>query len=339
MMKPMSTILALALSLASLQAAAQDIVFDPMEQGRTLTRQFYEGDIAAVVAAFDDQLTSALGGERGVRAFREQVVAQLGAESEVLDETVTDRGSHQVYQRVVRYERNAAPFVVVWAFDSQGRASGFAITAQQAMQPAPSRFLEYDTQADLRLPFTDEWTVFWGGRTLEQNYHAANREQRFAYDIVVVRDGSTHTGSGRSNEDYYCFGRPIVAPAGGSVVTALDGIEDNVPGEMDSPVLAGNHVVINHGNSEYSFLAHFKNGSLRVRQGDTVAQGDTLGLCGNSGRSSEPHLHYHLQNTPDLMNGEGLPAKFRNYYANDELVRRGEPVQGERVRPAEGGRD
>ena len=66
--------------------------------------------------------------------------------------------------------------------------------------------------------------------------------------------------------------------------------------------------------------------------GLTCLAGDVIGECGNSGRSSEPHLHYHMQNTPDIMNGEGLPAQFQNYYANDEVVRRGEPVRGERVR-------
>lgn len=69
-------------------------------------------------------------------------------------------------------------------------------------------------QTRLRLPFGSEWTVFWGGRTLAENYHRASAAQRYAYDFVVTRDGSTHTGAGTSNEDYYCEGEPIVAGRG-----------------------------------------------------------------------------------------------------------------------------
>jgi murein DD-endopeptidase MepM/ murein hydrolase activator NlpD len=60
----------------------------------------------------------------------------------------------------------------------------------------------------------------------------------------------------------------------------------------------GNYVIIDHGNGEYSFLAHLKKGSMVVAVGDSLKSGQFIGLCGNSGNSSEPHLHYHLQNKP-----------------------------------------
>jgi murein DD-endopeptidase MepM/ murein hydrolase activator NlpD len=153
---------------------------------------------------------------------------------------------------------------------------------------------------------------------------------------VVVRDGARHRGEGRANEDYHCWGLPIVAPAAGTVVGMRDDMADNVPGRMDASVPPGNHVVLDHGDDEYSFLAHLQQGSVRVQVGDVVASGDTLGLCGNSGNSSEPHLHYHLQTTPDFGKGEGLPAQFLHYVADGEPVARGEPVQGQAVRLVDG---
>jgi murein DD-endopeptidase MepM/ murein hydrolase activator NlpD len=99
----------------------------------------------------------------------------------------------------------------------------------------------------------------------------------------------------------------------------------------DQPL--GNYVVIDHQNGEYSFLAHLKQGSVAVQVGVRVEPGDLLGLCGNSGNSSEPHLHYHLQNAPGFPGGQGLPAQFQSYTADGVMVERGEPVRGQVVAP------
>lgn len=323
---------AVAIALITVPAAAQDDTARLTEKGRTLTQQFYTGEYEAIAAEFDDQMKTAIGGAEGLGAFHAQLQEQLGSETEVLSERVTTADAHRIYERSVKFEKFPGTIAITWVFDSEEKVSGFQVRPGQ--QAAASRFLDYETKADLRLPFTEEWTVVWGGRTIEQNYHAANAGQRFAYDILIVRDSSTHTGTGESNSDYYCFGNPIVAPGAGTVVSSRDGIADNVPGEMEATEVTGNSVVIDHGNEEYSFLAHMQNGSVRVKEGDVVAPGDTLGLCGNSGRSSEPHLHYHMQNSALLNDGEGLPAQFQGYYANDELVQRGEPVQGQRIRPS-----
>lgn len=113
---------------------------------------------------------------------------------------------------------------------------------------------------------------------------------------------------------------------------ATDGLSDNKPGVMDRDHPTGNHVILDHGNGEFSFLAHLKQGSVAVKVGDRVKPGDKLGLCGNSGNTSEPHLHYHLQTTAKFGAGEGLPAQFLNYIADGKEVARGEPVQGQTIR-------
>ncbi|MEP5341249.1 MAG: M23 family metallopeptidase [Algibacter sp.] len=196
----------------------------------------------------------------------------------------------------------------------------------------PSDYEDYQTKTALELPFNNEWWVFWGGRTVEQNYHAAYEVQRYATDIVKRVGGSTHAGNGSSNEDYYCFGKPLNAPGNGTVISVLNTIEDNIPGKFNRDTPEGNYVVIDHQNGEFSMLAHFKKGSIIVSVGDEVVKGQELGKVGNSGNSSEPHLHYQLQTEANPMDGVGLPAQFLNYYADDVFIDRGEPVRSQYIK-------
>jgi hypothetical protein len=216
--------------------------------------------------------------------------------------------------------------IVQWTLDEQDAVIGFLITPLPS--EAPSEYLEYGTKTALRLPFQGEWYVFWGGRKVLENYHAVTRNQRFAYDFLIRKAGLSHTGDGKRNEDYHCFGQPVLAPAAGRVHAVEDGIEDNVPGVMNSREPVGNHVILDHGNGEFSFLAHLRKGSVRVKPGDRAMAG---GVCGNSGNSSEPHLHYHLQNSAEFGKGAGLPAQFVDYSADGQRVDRGEPIRGQVV--------
>ncbi|HEY6571782.1 MAG TPA: M23 family metallopeptidase, partial [Candidatus Eisenbacteria bacterium] len=134
-------------------------------------------------------------------------------------------------------------------------------------------------------------------------------------------------------EQYYCWRAPVLAPAAGTVVAAVDTFPDNPMGTTDRANPAGNHVAIDHGGGEYSFLAHFKRGSLVVKPGDKLLAGQLLGLAGNSGNTSEPHLHYHLQDGSAFPDVESMPAEFRDFIADGLPVARGEPVKGQRVRP------
>jgi len=124
----------------------------------------------------------------------------------------------------------------------------------------------------------------------------------------------------------------VLAPGAGTVVEAKDGIPDNIVNFPNASPPEGNHVIIDHGNGEYSVLAHFKLGSLTVKTGDKVAPGEKVGECGNSGNSAMPHLHVHLQNTPVIFKGEGLPMQFQNYTADKKFVNSGEPERGQIVR-------
>src|SRR6185436_7991117 len=118
-------------------------------------------------------------------------------------------------------------------------------------------------------------------------------------------------------EDYFCFGREICAPADGVVVEAIDGVRDNTPGSMNPYCLVGNCVVIQHRTNEFSVLAHFQRGTVTVKAGEQVKRGQLLGKCGNSGNSSEPHLHYHLQHSAIFQEALGIKCVFDKVVLGD----------------------
>ena len=115
---------------------------------------------------------------------------------------------------------------------------------------------------------------------------------------------------------YAIFGDSIRAPCAGAVVTAVDGVPEMRPPEMDRRHMAGNHVILGCG-AVWVVLGHLRQGSVAVRAGDSVDIGEPLGRVGNSGNSSEPHLHIHAQRpgTPDApLSGEPLPISFGGTY-------------------------
>ncbi|WP_433945200.1 peptidoglycan DD-metalloendopeptidase family protein [Paenibacillus sp. SN-8-1] len=144
-------------------------------------------------------------------------------------------------------------------------------------------------------PFQGDWLVYWGGNNRFLNYHYEYEQERYAYDFLKVKDGYSYEGDPKLNQSYFAFDQPVLAPADGVVVAATDGIPDNEPvGKMNEEQPAGNVVTIQHNNGEYSTLAHFKKGSIQVKKGDVVTAGQLLGKCGNSGNSSEPHIHFQV---------------------------------------------
>lgn len=192
-------------------------------------------------------------------------------------------------------------------------------------------YLNYQTSIDLELPFEEEWYAVNAGKTHREGaHHFISRGQRYAYDFLIVVDRKTHSGDGSKNEDYYCFGKRLNAPADGKIIDLVNNIEDNQPGTIRNN--SSNYIIIDHLNGETSIMAHFKKGSIIVSVGDTVVKGQEVGKAGNSGNSTEPHLHYHLQGSSGSLNEVGLPAQFLDYYEDNVFIERGEPVRGQKVR-------
>jgi len=224
--------------------------------------------------------------------------------------------------------------IMLQAFlDARGRIDAIALAPPKTLPRDPTG--RRQLRARLVLPFHGTWWVVSGGPTEQQNHHVVAPDQRHAYDLVVWRFGATHRGLGTKNADYWARGKSILAPTPGVVVAAMDGIRDNRPQvqveNRNAP--AGNHVVLDLGNGEYALLAHMQKGSIRVRAGQRVRAGDVLGLTGNSGNSSEPHLHFHVQDRPGLFgSARGLPVSFVGYRADGRHVARGTPVQSQFIR-------
>jgi murein DD-endopeptidase len=144
--------------------------------------------------------------------------------------------------------------------------------------------------------------------------------QRFAIDWVrIYDDGKTYHGDPLDNKNYYAFGAEALSVADGVVVETLDGVPLNIPGEHSRAVpitlenIGGNHVVLDIGGGHYAFYAHLQPGSLRVKLGDKVRRGQVIGLVGNTGNSTEPHLHFHIANAIAPLGAEGLPYALNSF--------------------------
>lgn len=151
--------------------------------------------------------------------------------------------------------------------------------------------------------------------------------QRFAIDWVQLRDdGKTYQGDEKDNKNYLAYGHEAYAVADGIVTETKDGIPENVPGLNSRAVpitletVGGNHVILDIGGGNFAFYAHLQPGSLRVKLGDHVRRGQVVGLVGNSGNSTEPHLHFHIENGSSPLGAEGLPYSLASF----EVVGHGE---------------
>ena len=188
-------------------------------------------------------------------------------------------------------------------------------------------------KTELILPFKDEWKVFWGGDTKKLNYHVESEAQKNAFDILITgKNGKTFKTDGETNEDYYAFGKELIAPCDAEVVLVVDGVKDNKPGVLNPIYVPGNTVILKTKNTEYLLFAHFKQNSIVVKQGQKVKQGELLGLCGNSGNSSEAHLHFHIQNVEDMNQATGAKCYFSEIIVNGELKKDYSPIKGELIK-------
>jgi urea transporter len=157
-----------------------------------------------------------------------------------------------------------------------------------------------------RLPVRGKWICTQG----EDGRLTHKGPWRHAFDFEVSgEDRKRHRGEGTRIEDWRAYKLPVVAAAGGIVVRVVDGVPDNAVGKVNVDQNWGNLVVVRHGPSLHSLVAHLAPGSIRVREGQYVAPGTALGSCGNSGRSAVPHVHFQLQ-ASDVPGAATLHCRF-----------------------------
>jgi murein DD-endopeptidase MepM/ murein hydrolase activator NlpD len=226
-------------------------------------------------------------------------------------------------------------------------AHGKDAAGQTVEARATLRVENHRSPNEYAFPLAGTWYVGAAPSLNTPHRWAANEE--FAYDLVALGgDGQTHKEDGSHLADYYAYGRDVLAVADGVVVeTGADATEANdrlrQPGESEedfgkrtvaeqNKLLAksykaplGNYVVIRHAGGEFSHYGHLKQGSVRVKAGDTVTRGQTIGQLGQTGNTTEPHLHFQLTDGPDPMYSRGLPISFRN--VSDLLGSEGSALQ------------
>lgn len=308
--------------LFAASAVAQEENKTSKEAASRFEALYNAGRYGEVFALFNPAMQAALPADK-TSDFLTQVKAQAGS----IRQRTFERYEAGFASYKADFER--VTFRLNIAVDDAGLISGLFIKPYVAdVTPKPQR-----NSVKLILPFKDEWTVFWGGDTREQNYHVDHVAQKNAFDMVI-RDssGKSYLTHGKTNEDYYAFGKELIAPCEGEVVLVVDGIKDNVPGEMNPIYVPGNTVVVKSATNEYLLFAHFKHNSIVVKEGQKVKQGQLLGLCGNSGNSSEPHLHFHIQNVENMMNATGIKCYFDTILVNGSPKSDYSPVKGEKIR-------
>src|SRR5262249_4906999 len=148
----------------------------------------------------------------------------------------------------------------------------------------------------------------------------------YAYDFCPVNaDGEMDKNNDPyRKENWYGYGTPVLAPGDGVVVDAVNDVPENEykdktvvsapgPGDDGKRELGGNYAVSDHGNGELSYFAHMRPGSVRVKKGDSVRQGQQIGEIGFAGDAFIPHLHYMLIDQADILKAESLPSYFRKF--------------------------
>ncbi len=198
------------------------------------------------------------------------------------------------------------------------RTSGrLVITPQQFYSPEKnlysylnsSKRLFSERYMPLQLTFLGEWIV-------SQGYDSDithKGEWSKALDFVIVDSQmKTYSSYAIQPENFYCYDKPILAPASGYVLEIIDHIEDNEIGKVNRKDNWGNTIVLSHGKGLYTKLSHLRKNSFKVKVGDNVKTGDVLASCGNSGRSPEPHLHFQVQLTP-YVGSKTFPYPFQSF--------------------------
>jgi hypothetical protein len=164
-------------------------------------------------------------------------------------------------------------------------------------------------------PLAGEWGTVAGGRStlLSHHYAYSTPNVRDALDFVRLDEGRGYDGDPKRAESWYGFGEPVLAPADGTVVSVSDIHPDEPIGELGQTPPYGNHVLLEIGNHRYAVMAHLKQGSARVSEGERVRLGQQIAAVGDSGNSLWPHLHFHVQDGPVIdQRARTIPVVFRD---------------------------
>ncbi|MGW6568503.1 M23 family metallopeptidase [Streptomyces sp. NPDC054975] len=219
-----------------------------------------------------------------------------------------------------------------------------ARTARRAIAATPRATVEVDP------PVTGRWSALNSPADRTPSHGTHQYGQTYAIDVTAEDEARPRPAFAwlwpvvRRPRDFPAFGAPLLAVADATVVHAEDGQRDHLSRNSLPAVLylmlveatvralagprrvTGNHLVLDFGDGTYAMYAHLRRGSLAVRAGDRVTAGQELARCGNSGNSTEPHVHFQLMDGPDLETARGIPFTWRGV----GVPKNGESFEAER---------
>jgi len=241
----------------------------------------------------------ALGGIFTVPGIQSFLLAMVGA---VIAALVT--AASETFMLVYGLPVMALPFllttmVILVALNKRPISEALQVTLESPLLPEKSaersrlaiaRHGEFGSIPVLP-PFYGRWDVYQGFN----GPHTHQEPWQHALDFYIIENNTSYRTDGSTLQDYYCFGLPVLSPVAGYVVTILDSLPDNPPGQVDLDNNWGNHILIRMPNGLHALLAHLKQGSIDVEVGAYIQAKQALAECGSSGRSPQPHLHLHVQ--------------------------------------------
>ena len=211
-------------------------------------------------------------------------------------------------------------------------AYGYDTQGNEIVSTNELSVIQYKTKNQYDFPLKGTWSVF--GAPSLNSHHRWVGIQEFSYDFIKMdKNGNSHKKDGSKFKHYYAYGADVVSVGDGKVVSIINTIEEsdvllqsddsdehwmkvkalqNELMQKGFEYVLGNHVIIEHENGEYSYYMHLKTNSITVQVGHTIKKGQKIGELGQSGMSSEPHLHFQLSDSPDILKSRCLPIVFSN---------------------------
>lgn len=229
--------------------------------------------------------------------------------------------------------------IFIYFLQLRSKAKNLILTPLQQNSPEKNLY-SYTNNKDrlaglyyfpIHLPLMGQWTV-----TQAHDGDITHKgEWGKAFDFMISDgDLKTYRNEGFKLVDYYCYNKPVFAPADGFIEVITDNIEDNEIGNVNTINNWGNSIVIRHLNGLYSQISHLRKGTFKVTKGEFVKRGDLLAHCGNSGRSPEPHVHFQIQTMP-YVGAKTIDYPFAYYFKqndnNEVLMQYKKPMNGDIV--------
>lgn len=327
MKRVITTIVCIFLSFTTYSQLPEEIE----NVAKQFTTGYNEGCSLSVYNLFAPEMKQAMG-EEGTRNLIHSLKSEVGSIKNFTHIPIKHNKTGSLFTTVYNLEfENGYQLILSLYIHPNASITGlYLFPPEQPETAIPTHTCK------LQVPFKEEWTVTWGGDNRVENYHRVNETQKYAIDMVITdENGLTYHTDASRKENYYCFGKPLFAPCDGVIAAVVNGLPDLEIGTTDTENPAGNHVIIQIEDNVFAVIAHLQQNSIIVQEGQTIKNGEFIANCGNSGNTSEPHIHFHLADKPGLWEGKGIKPFFSNIYTDATFHEIYSPIRGDKLKPQE----